>query len=120
MIGKMKDIEKALVHLVMLSRGIVPMINTSHDISRALSQLPPEEALKMRRKFRKLWRAAMRACFAEIPSPGARRSLKKQLALGQARPDRLSRASRKSLVASYVWERDIQPLLDGLARSKDE
>jgi len=54
----LKEVERALVHSVMFSAGILPMEKTTLDMRRALQQLPPEEARALKRKFRKLWRKA--------------------------------------------------------------
>lgn len=51
----------ALAHQEAYDAGIVPPDSRFlHDMRRNLSQLPPEESRKLRRKFRKLWRKLAR------------------------------------------------------------
>lgn len=53
----MDDVKKLLLSTVWLSLGIAPLDGAVHlDINRILASLSPEEARKMRRKFRKMWR----------------------------------------------------------------
>lgn len=56
----MKDAEKVLVQLACLQLGIVPVDDPERAVKEALAQMPPEEAHKAKRKFRKVWRQALR------------------------------------------------------------
>ena len=74
--------------------GIVPIDSTHHDVNKLLDSLPPEEARKMRRKFRKLWRR-----YAKGGTPKAYRD---QMALGHPTPDRNAKRVRKMEVRRRV------------------
>lgn len=60
----MKDdlslLEKTLLQNAMFQMGIVPIENPAMDFRRYLNQLSPDEATKLKRKFRKLWRKLAR------------------------------------------------------------
>lgn len=56
--------------------GVVPVNVFTHDFNRTLSTLPPDEARRLKRKFRKLWRTeakrekhAGRRCGLGAPEP---------------------------------------------------
>lgn len=53
-------IEKTFLQNAMFQLGIVPIEDPSMDFRKYLSQLPPDEATKLKRKFRKLWRKLAR------------------------------------------------------------
>ena len=52
--------ELSLLQDAMFQMGIVPIEDPSMDFRKYLSQLPPDEATKLKRKFRKLWRKLAR------------------------------------------------------------
>lgn len=55
------DIEKLfLLHNEMIVSGIHPYDNVYHSINNLLQNCKPDEARKLRRKFRKLWRNLLR------------------------------------------------------------
>lgn len=56
---ELRDVDRTFIQAVMLQCGILPMEKTTLDMRRALAQLSPEEALILRRKFRKIWRRVM-------------------------------------------------------------
>lgn len=73
----------------MLEAGVVPLTlqNLNHDVNKALAELPPDEARKMRRKFRKLWRKLTSVRFNLTDSNGQKK-----------KPDRRELLRRKQLV----------------------
>ena len=109
-----KEIDRLLINTVMFDADILPMERTDLDMRRALSQLPAEEAHKLKRKFRKMWRKAMKAEIAGAgPSNRAvpEKMLKQRLGAGKALPSRAERNARKQLVFDSLWKEVIEPVL---------
>lgn len=108
----LRDVDRALIQTVMFQCGILPMEKTDLDMRRALSQLPPEEARVLKRKFRKLWRKAMRA---DVGNGNARSAREKaatdKFGIGKHVPSRSERNARKKLVFDKLWESVIEPLV---------
>ena len=93
----MNDLREAIEALVYHQLGIVPLSYDEKDVNRILSSLPPEEAKKMRRKFRKLWR---KASVIKPPSPTKRgrayaTRYKEQMGYGEAQPTKKQKRNRK-------------------------
>ena len=84
----------------MFKAGIVPIEDPSNDFRRMLKQLPPEEARRLKRKFRKLWRKNL--------SP----SNKNRAGLGKRTPSRAEKTYRKKLVFETFWREEILPLIN--------
>jgi len=95
----MKDIFATFVYNEL---GIVPMVLGSihNDVGRVLDTLSPEVARKMKRKFRKLWRA-------EARSASSMKSKKTTLGLGSPSPSKQQKNSRKAAVAVMVEARIV-------------
>lgn len=64
----LSEIARVATHTVMFKEGIVPMEDPRMDVRRALKDLPPEEARKMKRKFRKLWRSLEKGAVKSPPA----------------------------------------------------
>jgi hypothetical protein len=77
--------------------GIAPLDTIIKDYNRVLADLPPDEARKMRRKFRKLWRK-----FAKTPPKNTSATYISQMGLGEKRPTRKHKKMRKVEVARRV------------------
>ena len=90
--------------------GIVPLNHNIHDgIKQRLDAMPPDEARKMKRKFRKLWRKiAKKQCLSE--------------SVGLGKPDASSgqRRFRKSLVRGEIERNFVRPTLERLKGNTDE
>lgn len=90
--------------------GIVPIYDKSKDVNRQLAELPPDEARKMKRKFRKIWRRLARGaskCSNEETDAEARSYdiydyLKIQMGYGEEKASRQKKIRRKSEVALKV------------------
>lgn len=80
--------------------GIAPVNTWGDDVNKVLSCLPPEEARRARRKFRKLWRAAVRH-----PPKGVSRKFLSQLGYGTPKPNKSMRRYRKALVHAQVTQK---------------
>jgi hypothetical protein len=108
----LRDIDRAIIQAVMFTQGILPMEKTNLDMKRALKQLPPDEARKLSRKFRKLWRQAMQV---EVGT-GSKTSYRSKAAelrygVGKQVPSRAERQARKQLVFDRLWKEFIEPLV---------
>lgn len=113
----LREVDRALIQMVMLELGILPMENTQLDMRRALQQLDPEQARTFRRKFRKVWRKAMAASVAHGGAPMTKSqqnqedALKRRLGVGKQVPSRSERNARKKLVFDQLWRETIEPML---------
>lgn len=118
---KLRAVEKALIQSVMFENGILPMEKTTLDMRRALSQLSPEESRQFKRKFRKMWRKAMRAQGDTTPAGTNKATrLKADLGVGKHVPSRAERNARKTLVFTYLWREVIEPLVERFERAGDD
>jgi hypothetical protein len=107
---ELRDVDRTFIQAVMFECGILPMEKTTLDMRRALQQLPPEEARRFKRKFRKLWRKAMQE------KAGANQKLKsevikQELGVGKHVPSRAERNARKKLVFDSLWKELIEPMI---------
>ena len=108
----LRDVDRALIQAVMFQMGILPMEKTDLDMRIPLQQLPPEEARALKRKFRKLWRKAMRAQVGNGNRRETRQtSAKQKLGVGKHVPSRAERTARKELVFEQLWESYIGPMI---------
>lgn len=80
------------------------MERTDLDMRRALQQMQPDEARRFRRKFRKMWRAALKATPADTAAP-------KRLGVRKRVPSRAERNARKQLVFNKLWKERIEPII---------
>lgn len=106
---ELRDVERTFVQVVMFEVGIVPMEKTGLDMRRALKQVEPDEARKLRRKFRKVWRKAAAAAVAQGSLPTA--AAKSKLGMGKKVPSRAERNARKQLVFDELWTSVIGPMV---------
>lgn len=98
----MKDdlslLEKTLLQNAMFQLGIVPIEDPSMDFRKYLSQLPPDEATKLKRKFRKLWRKL------------ARKTQKKSwYGLSGKNPNKRERFNRKQDIFMEIMSTVVKP-----------
>lgn len=109
-------VDKALLHSVMLELGIAPMIDPLHDMRRGITQLSAEDNRATKRKFRKLWRKAMRQKLLDTKSPAAQKLLQTKLGSGVANPTSAQRLERKRLVMGQIWAQYVVPMLDNFEK----
>lgn len=107
--SSMTDAERAFTHHVMFSEGIVPMEDPRIDIRRALETLPPEEARKAKRKFRKLWRKYLRMQECKRLKKTSYGNEKVNTGRGAKSPSRENKLSRKQLVVDVLRQNVILP-----------
>ena len=98
----LNDSQRALLETFMFNAGVLPVVNPSASADRALKQLPPEEAKKFKRRFRKLWRKLARGSSTHGFQCGQNKK----------KPSRLNMTERKRLVAGAFYEKMVKPALD--------
>jgi hypothetical protein len=94
---KNNEINDILTMAAFLELGIAPIKHSTDDIDRILSSLSPEEARKMKRKFRKVWRS--------IVAKKAKKSQTNAYGLGAENPSKSQRNRRKAEVFIYVMKK---------------
>jgi len=110
---ELRDVDRAIIQTVMFQSGILPMEKTDLDMRRALQQLSPEEARILKRKFRKLWRKAMRATIGNGKTRNGKEEREHaKLGVGKHVPSRAERNARKQLVFDELWNTVIGPLIE--------
>ena len=107
--GELRDVERTFVQVVHFEAGIVPMEKTGFDMRRALNQLEPDEARKLKRRFRKLWRKLAARQVAQGSTSD--KMMKGKLGTGKQVPSRLERNARKQLVFDEIWAGVIEPMV---------
>ena len=110
----LREVDRAFIQAIGFQLGILPMEKVDIDMRRPLRQLPPEESRALKRKFRKLWRKAMRA---EIGGVGKTRATKESIAkakygVGKTAASRAEKKARKQLVFEKLWNDHIEPMLN--------
>ena len=88
----LRSIMKFQVHMEL---GVAPIEQVSHDVNKILASLPPEEARKLKRRFRKLWRAAAR--------DGKAGAQKRRLGFGEKNPTKSQKTNRKAFLMGHVF-----------------
>lgn len=110
---KMNDAELALLQALMFQQGVLPIEQVRHDMRRMLDQLPPDEARKLKRKFRKLWRKLARSEHPENLARPLGRNLRSRIyGEGKVHPTRDNFEARKRLVRTHFLTDLIRPILD--------
>lgn len=99
-----EDVERFFTYQVYLQEGIVP-IEKSGDMNKALDTMSPEQAIKMKRKFRKMWRKAVKSEFLQKEADPEFVKHWYGLDNGGRVPTRAQKNSRKQLVKSLVEEK---------------
>lgn len=104
---------KLKLQIEFLNKGIVPLAwrpevgaLTRFDINKILAEMPPDEARKMKRKFRKLWRKLAEHSLKR-PGKASRRRLR-VVGHGEAIPNRVAKNSRKVEVLSAIHRKIVK------------
>lgn len=100
------QIHKLKANIMYHEMGIVPIgmdiggAPVEHDINRVLTQLPREEARKLKRKFRKVWRGLVKAGLRH----GGKSAMKSATKMGFQiqEPKRIHKSARKWAVKGSV------------------
>ena len=103
-------VEDIFLRISMLEAGLVPLTgaNLNYDVNKALADLPPDEARKMKRKFRKLWRKLTNRCriFSANGNP-------------QQKPDRRELLYRKRVVVAS-FSRDAKRSASNILKKEEK
>lgn len=113
------EAERMFTHVVMFKEGIVPMENPHMDIRRALAGVDPEEARKLKRKFRKLWRSLRKNDPAlkkktqpqKYVAPKMMGEEAEKIAVAQVKPTKTEKLQRKLAVHKHLMGTKILPLV---------
>jgi hypothetical protein len=113
----MNDIHKIAIYTVYLEEGIAPIERIRDNVNKQLSSMSPDEARKMKRKFRKLWRK----CYKKDLKCRSNESYKDILAYRwgvQGEPlNKRVFMHRKNAVHSKLRAEKIQPFINLLRNS---
>lgn len=112
------EAERMFTHAVMFKEGIVPMENPHMDIRRALAGVDPEEARKLKRKFRKLWRSLRKSdpglkkqANQKYVAPKVMGEEAEKVAVAQVKPTKAEKLQRKLAVHKHLRGTKILPLV---------
>ena len=100
----MNNLRESVEALIYHQLGIVPLSYDDRDINRILSALPADDARRMKRKFRKLWRKEANY------KPPSRTKLGRQFAIryraqtgySETEPTKAQKRNRKFVVIRHV------------------
>lgn len=102
-----------LMETVFHEVGLAPIKTIHHDYNRILADLPPEEARKAKRKFRKVWRKTAKHL---IEKKITGRYIKQTLGIGSDRPTRSQKNSRKTIVLGHILDKVVVPMRSKLCK----
>jgi len=104
----MNEAERLFIHTVMFREGIVPMEDPNMDVRRALADLPPDEARKLKRKFRKLWRKKMKSGVGKAITANA---VKTHFGTKGKQPTRANKQWRKQAIWDHLKKTQVDPMV---------
>ncbi|HAN16498.1 MAG TPA: hypothetical protein DCP73_13255 [Chloroflexi bacterium] len=107
----MGETDKLLMTTMWLSLGVAPLDTVHFDINKMLAGLPPDEARKMRRKFRKLWRKYTKRKMSEAKGVSHKQTAVREVGLGEQSPTRAQRNHRKRAVYWGLRKDVLEPLI---------
>ena len=104
----LNPLDDILRKIVAHQLGIVPLsgVPIHHDVNKILTGLPRDEARKMRRKFRKLWRTAVRQRNTNN-APTFKKYVASISGLGSPKPDKRNKSNRKLAVSRHIEETHV-------------
>jgi len=95
---------KIMIEAAYHELGIAPISYATYDFNKILSSLSFEEARKMKRKFRKIWRKCAKN--AKYSS-----QYRKQLGIGTQSPSKAQKMNRKREVVRHVIVDIVAPVV---------
>ena len=104
------ETDRVLMTTVWLSLGVAPLDNVNFDINKMLACLPPDEARRMRRKFRKLWRKYAKRDISAAKTGVSKRNVQAYMGIGEEKPTRAQRNNRKRTVFWGIRKDVLEPL----------
>jgi hypothetical protein len=96
----MNEVERLFIYHSMISAGIIPLEDPDVNVNKVLKTLSPEDAKKLKRKFRKLWRRLASRHTDERYDP---------CGIGAQKPSRWQKYARKDIVRKYFWSTFVEP-----------
>lgn len=95
----MDILKKILEETAFHTLGIVPIdgVTILGDVNKILGALPPDDAKRMRRKFRKLWRK-----YVKSASSRSQCLESEKMKIGSEAPDRRAKRARKWAVRKMI------------------
>ncbi len=105
----MSTFSPALFRLICLEFGIVPNVSLDKDgdeLKNMLDQLSPEEALKCKRKFRKIHRKLRKAKMKKA-SPTEIKINNRAFGRAEENPSKSQRRRRREIVRSHLRQQSI-------------
>lgn len=108
MLTEEASLHKILRDVACHSLGIVPLNYRIHDgVQEKLNLLSPDEARRMKRKFRKLWRKIAK-----------QKQLSTSVDLGESQPAKSKKRRRKNIVLHSIEEKFVQPTLKRMLKEE--
>lgn len=100
----MNNLREAVETLIYHQLGIVPLSYDERDINRVISSLPPDDARRMKRKFRKLWRKESNYVPPTRTKLGHQFAIryKAQTGYGEVEPTKVQKRHRKHVVIRNI------------------
>ena len=100
----MNNLRESVEALIYHQLGIVPLSYDDRDVNRILSSLPADEAMRMKRKFRKLWRKESNCQLQSHTKSGRQFATryKAQSGHGEVKPTKAQKRNRKFIVIRRV------------------
>lgn len=104
----MSDLRESIITLLCHQYGIVPLTYDDKDVNRILAALPRDEQVRMKRKFRKMWRkGVLRAEFPARAGEAYKESMllqrRRKTGLGADAPTREQKKVRKAIVLRRIF-----------------
>ena len=109
------NVERFFFYKESFDAGIVPIESTHENVNNALRDLPEEQAIAMKRKFRKMWRKALKdKVMSGVADP---QSIEAWYGSPGKMPTANQKNNRKALVKAKITQKvleDVKRLRDGL------
>lgn len=104
----MSEVNKLFEDIAYHSIGIVPIKDAKKDFNRYLSDVSPDVARKMKRKFRKLWRRCVKEANKELRWADVYAI---QLGMGASLPTKMQKKRRKEEVRRKIIHHVVKPIM---------
>lgn len=91
--------------------GIVPLSFVTDDVNKILANTPPEEARRMRRRFRKLWRKVYKQGLRKCPSEYIQSLTASIYGVGEAKITSYQARRRKQAVYYHISSKIARSLI---------
>lgn len=103
-IGFDDPLHKAMQYAIAFELGIIPVDDSDQKLDAAFAQFPPDEARRMKRKFRKIWRREVKKIAKIIGKRRGQRYLDSYMSKG-GKPSKWQLAARRSVVYTDIMDK---------------